>query len=219
MPSQVRNGACPPRMFCLSHQSDAIEPQHTHTPSARASVSDLSQSIGDARDACRHLQRGPTVIQSLQLRRASTSEARRPAHCSRARWPRHPAHARQPRADPFPSSSRFGHAPHRRDLDERDIRHQKGANPRGVKLVVKGYVEHAGLVSSAQFALHEGSPGSSAKQTDSQAVGGSGVCSSGGPMRGRRVLPHFAHRQPVSKLEGGCLLPLEQPEHEGARLC
>ena len=57
--------------------------------------------------------------------------------------------------------------------------------------MVKGYVEHAGLVSSAQFAPHEESPGSSAKQTDSQAVGGSGVGSSGGPMRGTEGAASF----------------------------
>ena len=98
-------------------------------------------SIDDARHACRHFQRSPTVVQSLQLRRARTSEACRPANGGRARWPRHPAHARQPRADPFPPLPRLGYAAYRRVL-ERDIRHQKGADPRGVELVVRGYVEH-----------------------------------------------------------------------------
>ena len=46
---------------------------------------------------------------------------------------------------------------------------------------------HAGLVS-AQFALAPGSPTGSAMQTEIQALGGSGVCSSGWPMLGRRML-------------------------------
>ena len=91
----------------------------------------------------------------MPLRRARALGARCPANGSRARWPHHPANSQQPRSDPLPSSLRFGHAPHRSCLDGRDIRHQNRANPRGVELVVKGYVEHAGLVCSANS--HQGS--------------------------------------------------------------
>ena len=43
-------------------------------------------------------------------------------------------------------------------------------------------------VSSAQFAIHEGSPTGGAMQTGTHALGGSGACSSGWAMLGRRVL-------------------------------